>query len=511
MPRKCSTFSVAPIFPALLGILLLWTDTKQSLVSAAEPDAAESHPPNIVLCMADDQGWGDVGYYGTSAALTPNLDQMAAQGLQFDRFYAAAPVCSPTRGSVLTGRHPNRYGCFSWGHSLRPEEVTIAEALQEAGYVTGHFGKWHLGNTIAASDVSPASSGFDRWFSSPNFFDNNPLMCDNGQVVQTKGESSEVTMNAALEFMEKCVEHQTRFLAVIWFGSPHSPHFASEEDRQLFPKLSPALQQYYGEIHGIDRSMGRLRQELRRLNIADNTVVWYTSDNGPQGPLRRNLPGSAGGLRDRKGTVWEGGIRVPAIIEWPQKITSHQATNLPCGTVDILPTILNLAGVTQLPDVPLDGVDVLSMIGRKTPQRDKPLGFWSYPAQGSGMRSSEILAAQQQSEDKPEDTPNNRRIRDQRIADALSVLNQQGHVGHAAWIDGKWKLHRIQPAGGGRVRVELYDLTTDPAETKDLSTSEPDRIVSMTQQLEAWQQSVVSSLSGQDYKNNRSEKSLDTQ
>jgi len=129
---------------------------------------ARANRPNIVLVMADDQGWGDTGYNGHDRLKTPTLDEMAASCLRFDRFYSAAPVCSPTRGSVLTGRHPNRYGCFSWGYTLRPQEVTIAEVLKTAGYRTGHFGKWHLGPVRADSPVSPGNSGFDEWLSSPN-------------------------------------------------------------------------------------------------------------------------------------------------------------------------------------------------------------------------------------------------------------------------------------------------------------------------------------------------------
>ncbi len=127
--------------------------------------------PNIILCMADDQGWGDVGYYeGASPAITPVLDAMAASALRLDRFNTASSVCSPTRGSVLTGRHPNRFGCFSWGYELRPQEVTIAEALKQAGYLSGHFGKWHLGPVQAGETNSPDSSGFDVFVSSPNFY-----------------------------------------------------------------------------------------------------------------------------------------------------------------------------------------------------------------------------------------------------------------------------------------------------------------------------------------------------
>src|SRR4051812_35328677 len=153
--------------------------------------------PNIILCMADDQGWGDVGYNGHPVLKTPHLDAMAAAGLRLDRFYAAAPVCSPTRGSVLTGRHPNRFGCFSWGHALRPQEVTLARALRQAGYATGHFGKWHLGSVQEGSPVNPGACGFGRWLSSPNFFDNDPVLSREGKAVPFRGESSAVTADAA--------------------------------------------------------------------------------------------------------------------------------------------------------------------------------------------------------------------------------------------------------------------------------------------------------------------------
>jgi len=139
--------------------------------------------PNIILIVADDQGWGDMGYYGHPIIQTPNLDEMANAGIRFDRFYAAAPVSSPTRGSIMTGRHPNRFECFTWGHALRPQEVTIAERLQEAGYSTGHFGKWHLGTIYKESPVNPGNSGFDAWLSSPNFFENDPMMSREGEAL----------------------------------------------------------------------------------------------------------------------------------------------------------------------------------------------------------------------------------------------------------------------------------------------------------------------------------------
>ena len=287
--------------------------------------------PNIILCMADDQGWGDVGYTGHPVIETPNLDAMAAEGLRCNRFYAAAPVCSPTRGSVMTGRHPNRFGCFSWGHTLRPQEVTVAETLKRVGYVTGHFGKWHLGSVQKGSPVNPGASGFDEWLSAPNFFDNDPILSREGVAVQTKGESSMVTVDAAIEFIRKHARAPKPFLAVVWFGSPHVPHAASKEDYASYAAEGEKKANFYGEIAGIDRAVGKLRQELRTLGIHQNTLFWYCSDNG-------GLPrvGVTGG-RGHKGSVYEGGLRVPAIIEWPARIPKPRSTEVPANTVDIYP------------------------------------------------------------------------------------------------------------------------------------------------------------------------------
>ncbi|NOX55201.1 MAG: sulfatase-like hydrolase/transferase [Planctomycetes bacterium] len=460
-----------------------------TMAAAAErADTAEQPQPNIVLAMADDQGWGDAGYMGHPVLKTPVLDQMAANGLRFDRFYAAAPVCSPTRGSVLTGRHPNRFGCFSWGYSLRPQEITVAESLKQAGYVTGHFGKWHLGSVRPDSTVCPGASGFDEWFSSPNFFDNDPLMCHNGKVVRTKGESSLVTMDAALAFIRRCVQRRQRFLAVVWFGSPHSPHRAADEFKKLYPDQPKALQNYYGEISGIDAAMGRLRRELRRLGIAENTLVWYCSDNGA------TKRGSTGGLSGYKGTLLEGGIRVPAIIEWPERIKEPRRTDAPCGTVDIYPTLLDLVGVRIPHQPPLDGISLMPLIDGKMAHRDKPLGFWVYPAKGIPTRSTQLLEAlmEEQTGERPPSPPppDPGRITRQYPEDVFP--------GPSAWIDGRYKLHRRADASG-QATYQLFDLVADPRERHDLSKSQPKRLAHMKADLESWLRSVVRSLNGKDY------------
>lgn len=447
--------------------------------------------PNIILCMADDQGWGDVGYAGHAVLKTPNLDAMAAAGLRFDRFYAAAPVCSPTRGSVMTGRHPNRFACFTWGHPLRPQEITIAQSLKTAGYVTGHFGKWHLGAVQKTSPVHPGKCGFDRWLSSPNFFDNDPILSREGVAVQLKGESSIVTMDAAIEFIRDRAGRPEPFLAVVWFGSPHLPYEAADEDSSLYENQEARLRHYYGEITGIDRAMGRLRKELRALGIHENTLVWYCSDNGGVKGV------SVTGGRGNKGQIYEGGLRVPAVIEWPAHIPKPTRTEVPTSTVDIYPTLLEIVGSRPPTQRPLDGVSLVPLIDGRMKARSKPLGFWHYPTPGNRTPSkqlmSDLLAAQAKGDEVGDRT--------WLFADAADIKQQypiDRLEGHAAWTDWPWKLHRIE-AKDGSVEIELYDLAVDPQESKDQSAGQPDRVKSMRGDLERWLASVTTSLNGKDY------------
>lgn len=451
--------------------------------------AADALHPNVLLVMADDQGWGDVAYNGHPTLKTPNLDAMAAAGLKFDRFYAAAPVCSPTRGSVMTGRTPNRFGCFSWGHTLRPQEVTVAEALKSAGYATGHFGKWHLGSIQKASPVNPGASGFDRWLSAYNFYDNDPILSREGTATPLKGESSQVAADAAIEFMREQSARQQPFLAVVWFGSPHNPHKAADEDASLYQSEGKKAD-FLGEITGLDRAVGRLRAALREMKIERDTLVWYTSDNG-------GLPGlGATGGRAAKGAIYEGGLRVPAIIEWPGRI-APRTTNVPACSVDIFPTLLEVAGVREATPHPLDGVSLVPLIGGQMTSRKKPLGFWNHPTGGIGTPhdkwARELLAAQQSGDEIGDKSRLN--------LDAADIKRQHpedSFPGHAAWNSWPWKLHRIQSKSGS-VKVELYNLADDPLEATDLAQQQPERARQLQTELETWLASVARSLNGKDY------------
>ena len=457
----------------------------------AQPPEATADQPNIVLCMADDQGWGDTAYNGHPLLKTPHLDAMAASGLRFDQFYAAAPVCSPTRGSVMTGRHPNRFGCFSWGRPIRPQEITIAERLKKAGYATGHFGKWHLGSVLKDSPVNPGNSGFDQWLSAFNFYDNDPVLSREGVAIELKGESSIVAADAAIEFIQEQAKSSKPFLAVVWFGSPHSPHRAAAEDLAHYEGQKNA--DWLGEISGLDRAVGKLRTALEEAGVSDNTLFWYTSDNG-------GLKLDSSGGRGKKGAIYEGGLRVPSIIQWPNRIKSPRITPVPGNTADIYPTILEILEIEPTNQPVLDGVSLVSVIDGKSDTRPKPMGFWKANQRGTSTPSDkwmrEELAAQQAG--KVYHDPS------RLFVDAGEITTRfpkNEFIGHAAWLDWPWKLHRIEGGKKGEKTIawELYNLEDDPMETENLSDSKVNRVTTMRPELETWLNSVVDSLNGNDY------------
>jgi arylsulfatase A-like enzyme len=474
-------FSVAMIVSFFL-LALMPTDS----------GAADGARPNILLVMADDQGWGDMAYNGHPVIRTPNFDEAAATGLRFDRFYAAAPVCSPTRASVMTGRHPNRMGVFKWGYPMRPQETTIAEVLKNAGYTTAHFGKWHLGSVRNSSPAHPGHNGFDEWLSAPNFYDNDPILSHRGKAVQREGESSIIAADAAIEWMTQQSKGDQPFFAVVWFGSPHSPHRAAEEDRQLYVDQPKTVQDFYGEVTGMDRAFGKLRTALSDLGVRDNTILWYCSDNGA-------LPriGSTGGARGNKGSVYDGGVLVPAILEWPARIPEPRTTSVRCNTCDIYPTLLEIVGVKAETQPVLDGESLVQLIDGKSAARSRAMGFWDYTAKGIGTPSAawmaDLLKAQQtggdldphESSQKAAELPNPKYPLD-------------SFPGHSALIDGDWKLHRIE-GKDSRVTWELYNLATDAAETTNVLDAETNRVVKLRKQLNDWLVSVTNSLNGEDY------------
>ena len=435
--------------------------------------AATPNRPNVLLVMADDQGWGDTGYNGHPDLKTPHLDALATAGLRLDHFYTAHFNCSPTRASIMTGRHPHRMGTFSPGSPIRAQETILAKVLQSAGYATGHFGKWHLngkngdrdtktppGRAILAADpLSPGKLGFDEWLSADNFFDLDPVLGRNGVPEKFHGDGSDIVTDEALKFIRKQASASKPFLTVVWFGNPHTPHEALPADKALYAKFSEADQNYYGELTGIDRNVGRLRAALRELNVADNTILWYCSDNGGI-----NGPKSTGYLRGSKGTLWDGGLRVPAIVEWPARIPKPFVSDVICSTLDIYPTVLAATGTKAEKQIqPLDGINILPLFDGQMKARSKAIPF-------------------------------------------VAHLDQENS--HAALIDWPYKLHlaadraRARKGGGGdqpTAPVMLFDLSKDPKESTDLAAKQPERVAKMTAELVAWKASALKSLAGADY------------
>ena len=468
-------------FLRTLGVGAAWLTTGGSLPIRA----SNSVKPNIILCMADDQGWGEMGYNGHPDLKTPTFDEMAAKGLRFDRFYAAAPVCSPTRASVMTGRHPNRSGVFSWNYAIRPEEVTIAQLLKKAGYRTGHFGKWHLGPVKADSPVNPRACGFDEYLSHDNFFEIDPPLSRNGADPEIhKGDSSEIIVSEAGKFIRKVRAENKPFFVVIWFGSPHGPYRALEPDAAMYADVKDQeMRNRYAEITAMDRAMGQLRLALEQLRVADDTLLWYCSDNGiPKGS------GPTADLRGAKGNLYEGGIRVPAIIEWPAVVLKPKVSRMPCVTSDIMPTLLDLLDL-DTPARPIDGMSLRPLIEGEMSQRPRPIGFWKYVHKAEQnnepwMEPDRLTGA----------TPTAKRESIQFTNFRHPKPLTKDFPGEAAWMDNRYKL-----VTDGKKEAELFDIVADPLEKRDLAAGNAALMARMKARLHAWQASVEKSLSGQDY------------
>ena len=476
------------------------------MLSTAQ-EKAKSDRPNIVLVMTDDQGWGDTGYNGHPVIKTPVLDEMARTGARFDRFYSSHPLCGPTRASVLTGRNNNRAGVFVPGYALPPDEVTIAQWLKDAGYATGHFGKWHLGGVTADAPSNPSAFGFDEWVSAINFYSVNPIFSRMGEAEQQKGEGSLLTVKEAIRFIDRQAAQERPFFAVVWFGAVHGPQKTTSEFTDLYADQPEPVAKYAGMTTAMDAAVGQLREALDEAGVRENTLLWFCSDNGGAGPV------TVTGGRGKKRMMWEGGLRVPGLIEWPAVVRQPLVTALPASTSDIYPTLLEAVDLPPEERL-LDGVSLMPLL-RTGRQERPPIGFWfmatfqegdrwsvvpprssmdrSDPSPNRGFKQTHygymapMLAAQRAGE------PLSREFSDISTGLAKTPWPETRLTGHAAWLEWPWKLHRIQK-DEANVEWKLYNLADDPMESRDRLGDQRKRVAAMQAALQDWQRSVIRSL-----------------
>lgn len=428
---------------------------------------AETKRPNIIFILADDIGYTDIGPYGTKYYETPNLDRVASQGAKFTSGYTCGPNCAPTRAAILSGQYGPRTGIYTVGseerfdwrtRSLRPvanvtelplEKITVAQALKNAGYATGIFGKWHLGRS---AQYHPSKRGFDEAIETAgkhyNFVTDPPMPHDKDEYL------ADFLTDRAVDFIQRHKD-EPFFLYLPHYGV-HAPHVAKLELVEHFKLKSPAGGHhdptYAAMIASVDQSVGRIIDKLDELKLSDDTLVIFSSDNGGVGGYAREGLGKDGvtdnaPLRGGKGMLYEGGIRVPYLFRWPGRIAGGATNDTPINSVDLYPTLLEITGAARPKNYVLDGESYAPQLfdpAHAKAQRDAM--FWHFPGYlGQGKGNWRTLP--------------------------VSVVRQ-----------GDWKLMQFLEDK----QVELYNLKTDLSEKYNLASEHPDLTAKLLARLDAW-------------------------
>jgi arylsulfatase A len=440
-----------------------------SASAAALSQGQTAHRPNVILILLDDLGWRDFGIYGNENIDTPEVDRLAREGVRFTQYYAACPVCSPTRASIVTGKYPARLHITDWipgrkqwptakllvpkfEQALPHAETTIAESLKGVGYRTASTGKWHLGS----GEFAPDKHGFDLNYGGdhrggiPTFF--GPFALP-GMESTTKSDYITDKLNEAAEkFIEQSVAARQPFFVYLPHFTPHIPLSAKQEliakYKKRFGDKDFPNATYAAMIEGFDQTLGSLRRKLESLGVARNTLILITSDNGGlryEGSgktlVTQNTP-----LRAGKGHVYEGGIRDPLIVHWPGVTKPGTVIDSPVCSIDLMPTVLDIVGVKPVPA--MDGVSLADLLRNgKAPSRDTL--YWHYPH-----------------------------------------YSNQGGVPAGAVRKGDWKLIEFYEDG----RLELYNLKDDVGEKRNLVKKEPRRAAELHDLLKKWRASVNASM-----------------
>lgn len=428
--------------------------------------------PNFIFIFADDLGWGDLSCYGNRQIRTPNLDRLAKQGTLFTQFYVNGSVCSPSRTAFMTGQNPARLRMH--GHLARPEQnkqrampnwldakvPCVPRLLKQAGYATGHFGKWHLGSGKGAP--SPKEYGIDDFGVMYEWDHVRPRPNKNPDAEKRsdpywRAKSTGYIVDEGIRFLEE--NQEKPFYLQLWTYLTHATLHPTEEQMEPYKRFAPkgvpyhgAKKIYYASVTELDSQIGRLLKKLDEMGLAENTVVAFSSDNGPEdfdiGNAVHSGIGSAGPFRGRKRSLYEGGVRMPYIMRWPGHIPAGKVNNdsILAG-VDWLPTVSKLAGVKLPKDIKLDGEDMSQVWLGTHKERNKPLMWeWRFKVFGEWVHRCPMLSIR----------------------------------------EGKWKL-LMNP---DRSRIELYDIPNDPTELDNLADEHPGVVKRLSEKVLAWQQEL---------------------
>ncbi|MEM7477689.1 MAG: sulfatase-like hydrolase/transferase [Planctomycetota bacterium] len=473
--------------------------TAPATVTSSKTNSAKTSEkrPNVIILLADDLGSKDLGCYG-GPVKTPVLDELAAKGVRFTDFHAGAAVCSTSRATLLTGRQHLRTGIYGvlqdhWHNMhLLEREVTIPEILQQSGYGTAHFGKWHIGMTSGKrKKPSPTEHGFDYWFglsngAHPSHKDPVNFLRNGERVGPLKGYSCQLIVDDAIQWLDKRNNSEEPFFLNLWFNEPHHKLAAPDEIVSIYGDLEDEAAIYSATVDNSDRAIGRLVAKLKAMGELDNTLIIYSSDHGSYRADRN------GGLNGNKGSNFQGGLRSPGIFFWPDGIRGGRLEDTASGSVDLLPTICSLVGIDSPEGVHLDGADLTPLLTEKGKfQREQPL-LWLAPSSGhlATMRDGDYTLMGYRGYQLPFDRDQYNDIV-RRMAELAGIdptlPNLGQRVSNTTFSNPEFnrlnfervRLQTFQEAwvpaikAGGFGRFALYDLSTDPLQQKDISKQRP--------------------------------------
>ena len=452
------------------------------LCLSTAPSSRAGARPNVLVLFCDDLGYGDLACQGHPHIRTPHLDKLARQGIRLTDCYSSAPVCSSSRAGIMTGRTPNRSGVYDWIPNdhvvhLKDEEVTVASLLKSVGYDTAHAGKWHLNGKFNSSEhPQPGDHGFDHWFATQNNASpshENPVnfVRNGAEVGPQQGYSCQLVADEGIRWLKGRPDTKRPFFLNVWFHEPHEPVASPRKlvSGYLKAAANEDQAQYFANVENMDAACGRLLAALDELGVAKDTLVFFTSDNGPE-TLKRyrgagRSYGSPGAMRGMKLHIYEGGIRVPGILRWPaaMKLKPGSVIDTPVCGLDLLPTLCNLAGAQIPNDRALDGADFSPVFRGESISRHTPL-FWNY----------------------------------YRAISAPKVAMRDGDWKIVAHWDGPEKPlgGNVNPGSMALIKsaslttLELYNLRSDPSETNDLAANQPEKLKALAATMKRIYQEV---------------------